>query len=91
MTEHKPDRKFVKDVLDYINKYDARSSVQVAVIKEMCLEALYGKHPQAMDSPTIQRLSEGLPLLSEQYVRDNPNWYDDYFSERVTTWPPYDR
>ena len=34
-------------ILDYINLYSARSSVQVAVIKEMCLEHLHGPLPES--------------------------------------------
>ena len=34
-----------QSILDYINLYSARSSVQVAVIKEMCLEHLHGPLP----------------------------------------------
>ena len=46
MTEHKPDRKFVKDVLEVCNaSATTRASMQVAIIREMCLEALYGPDP----------------------------------------------
>ena len=53
MTEHKPDRKFVKDVLEVCNAgATTRASMQVAIIREMCLEALYGPDPGDMEHMT---------------------------------------
>jgi hypothetical protein len=37
------DQKLAQQIIDYIDQYNARSSVQVAFIRFMCEEALYGE------------------------------------------------
>lgn len=63
MTEHKPDRKFVKDVLEVCNAgATTRASMQVAIIREMCLEALHGPDPGGVIASSDEPLGAHLGM-----------------------------